>query len=489
MQQSISKLCHSRILVVFAILSLVFLIRFLREEFMKNTIHNFFTGQGHAYSLARIRFRLFALLVYAFAVVYAAATLAATGHHTVAMIAVGVSILILSAVMAWSISDRIIAPQMQRAERAKQKERALLASIGEGVIAADAQGRAILVNAAAERMMGWKAEELIGKPLMDFIRIKDDKGRDIQQSKRPIQRAITSLKPFTTDTTSPLYYVRKDGSEFPAAITATPVIQDGELVGAIDIFRDITQEKEIDVAKSTFVSLASHQLRTPLTSIRWALETVQLEAGKTLTKDQQAFLDTALYSTKQLSGLVRELLNVSRIDTGRLSVNPEPTKLTRVVRDVLSDIDVERRHKSIRIIAKLSSAVPAISFDPILVRQVVLNFLTNALKYTPANSVVRVVCTREGKKVRFSVTDSGIGIPAAEQPQIFQRFFRASNARAHQEDGSGLGLYLAKMLVQLSGGDIGFTTQEGKGSTFWFTLPFKGSKKRVGKARLDVLRG
>lgn len=455
---------------------------------MKNTIHNFITGNGeNAFALQRLRFRIFAVLLYVFAVIYAIVSFA---PHNNLWVTIGLCMLLVvsAAFIAWFIGARILEPQMRRVQAAEEKEQALLASIGEGVIASDEHGRAILVNAAAERMLGWTSSELLGKPLMDVIRIHDEKGNAISLEKRPLQRAIGSMKPFTTSTTSPFYYTRKDGTQFPAAITATPVMQNNRVVGAIDIFRDITTEKDIDIAKSTFVSLASHQLRTPLTAIRWTLETLQMEARDNLNKTQNEFLDNALYSTKQLVGLVRELLNISRIDTGRMSVNPEPTSLQALTREVLREVEQERAQKSIRIITKLPRTIPQVRVDPILIRQVILNFLTNALKYTPSGSTVRLTCVKEQHHVRFSVADSGIGIPVAEQGHIFERFYRASNARSHKENGSGLGLYLAKMLIQMSGGTIGFTTTEGQGSTFWFTLPLRGSKKRAGEMTIDTSR-
>ncbi len=401
-------------------------------------------------------------------------------------IALCAGVILFSWLVAWFLASDVFAPQMRKLHSLEQKEKALLASIGDGVIAADENGCAILVNAAAERMMGWKAEELLGRPLFEIIYITDDRGRPVPIEKRPIQKAILSKKPFTTSTSSPYYYRRKDGTDFPAAITATPVLQNGKLIGAIDIFRDITREKEIDVAKSTFVSLASHQLRTPLTTIRWSLETLQSEVSDRIAPHEREFLNDALQSTEQLVALVRELLNISRIDTGRISVNPKSTNLGALVLDVVKSLEHDRQTKSITVKKQIEKKLPKVSIDALLIRQVILNFLTNALKYTPAGGTVTIELKKDGRDIRFAVTDSGIGIPPQEQSQIFSRFFRASNARSHHEGGSGLGLYLARMLVELSGGKIGFSTVEQKGSTFWCTLPLRGSKPRAGEVSIDV---
>src|SRR3989338_3541207 len=211
-----------------------------------------------------------------------------------------------------------------KAETSEAKEKAILMSIGDGLIATDEKGNTIFINKTAEKLLGIKNEEISGKSFFKSTIIENEEGVSVPLEKRPIHMALATGTTTTTTTTGPIYYyVRKDKTKFPAAITVTPVILRGKEIGAIGVFHDITKEREIDHAKSEFVSLASHQLRTPLSTINWYVEMLLAgDAGK-FNKEQKKYLNEIYTGNRRMVELVNSLLNVSRLELGTFVIEPE----------------------------------------------------------------------------------------------------------------------------------------------------------------------
>lgn len=243
---------------------------------------------------------------------------------------------------------------------------------------------------------------------------------------------------------------------------------------AAGLRQEVEAVKEAERAKSLFVSLASHQLRSPLTALRWSLEAYRHKSTQLLPPEKE-MIDLAHASTMRMIHLVTDLLNVSRIESGRLRVVPSPTNLITLISNVVTDMRPLAEVKQIDLEIDIPTAPVMLNIDSVLVSQVVINFLSNAIKYSPAKQRVELRLTVGRDDVRCEVTDHGIGIPTTEQPKVFQEMFRASNAQRIDETGSGLGLFLAKSIIVLTGGKIGFSSNARAGSTFWFTLPKTGS--------------
>lgn len=373
---------------------------------------------------------------------------------------------------------------LEDVEKEKARFEALLSGIGDGVVALDQNFKVIFTNKVVEEQLGWSSSEFIGNDFYNLIKAENNKGEIIEKEKRPFYLSLQSGNKITTSVSEPNYYIRKDGSKFPVAITVTPVKINNEIVGAIGVFRDITHEIEVDKMKSEFVSLVSHQLRTPLSAMRWYAEMlINGDAGK-LTDDQKDFVENIYKSNERMINLVSSLLNISRIESGRIIIEPKPTDLKGLIDEVMSEVKNKFDEKQQTVLVSVHPDLGLVNLDPKLIFQVYKNFLTNANKYTPDHGQIEIFVSKKDGDVISRVTDNGYGISAKDQPKIFEKFHRAENILKLETDGTGLGLYLAKAIVESSGGKIGFESEENKGTTFWFSLPIKGVAPKKGEVSI-----
>lgn len=380
---------------------------------------------------------------------------------------------------------------------AKARDEAMLNSIGDGVVVTDDDTRVIYANPKFTELLGWTSEEIIHRPVTAVMPMLDSAGELVPYEKRAHPIALFTGQQISTS--MKYYYRRKDGTAFPASITVTPIKLSDHTVGAIEIFRDVTREKEIDDEKSSFVSVASHQLRTPLTSINWYLELLLSgDAGK-LKESQKQYMQEVYKGSRRLVGLVDDLLNVSRIESGKLRIKPEILSPVDIINDAIREVDPLLATSQARIRFVQPRGISEMLLDPSLFHELVHNLLTNAIRYSPHDKPSTITVRAEkirvlkgkhahiaqgGTHVLFSVADKGIGIPKEAQPKIFQKLFRADNALHAAPEGTGLGLYLVKMIVDQAGGTIWYETSEGKGTTFFFSFPLKGMQKKEGEKTL-----
>ncbi|MFO0702933.1 MAG: ATP-binding protein, partial [Candidatus Andersenbacteria bacterium] len=384
--------------------------------------------------------------------------------------------------------------ERHRLSEEKAKDEAILAGVGEGLVVTDPQRRITYLNRAAERLTGFTTAQVLGQRWPEVATPHWEDGTPIPPAEFVVVRALQARQPRTTG--RPFVFRRADGTGFPAAVTAAPVLLAGQTIGTIIVFRDITRERDIDKAKTEFVSLASHQLRTPLSTIKWYAETLlDGNAGK-LKTEQLGYLQEVYNANERMVDLVNALLNVSRIEMGTFSVVPQPTDVAALVRGVLAELKPQATKKRLALHQELDASLPTVSLDPNLLRIVVQNLLSNAVQYTPARGSVtfRLATVRSGQSVAghraaadsilLRVEDTGIGIPREAQPKIFTKLFRADNARVHEPNGTGLGLYIVKSIVDHAGGVVWFDSVEGTGSTFYVLLPMQGMRPRAGSRAL-----
>ncbi len=370
--------------------------------------------------------------------------------------------------------ERKVIERTKSLEMARAKEESILLSIGDGLIATDEKGKIILINKTAEKLLEKESKNVIGKIFSETIHLEDEYGTSIPLDKHPVSMALLGNKISTKNIAETLYHARKDKSRFPLAIMVTPVILEKKVIGTIKVFRDITNEHQIDRAKTEFVSLASHQLRTPLSTVSWYTEMLLEGNIGILNEKQKKYLTEVYHGNQRMIDLVNALLDVSRLELGTFTIEPKMMDMIRLAKNIIHEQTPQIDFKKIKF-SFLCEKIPIINADPKLVRMIIQNIISNAIKYTQEGGEVRVSILLVNKKnIMFKVSDNGYGIPKNQQDKIFTKLFRADNVREKDTDGTGLGLYIVKSVVENSGGSIYFkSTKEKPGTTFFVTLPIK----------------
>jgi PAS domain S-box-containing protein len=371
-------------------------------------------------------------------------------------------------VLVWAL-DHDSGDEDRKNEQAREqaKDDVMLSSIGEGVLATDKEGVVTVFNKTCEHMLGWTSTDAIGKKLVDVVQMIDDRGHEISAADRPLAQTLAQgiTSSFVQN------YRRKDGTTFPVSITVSPILHEGDIDGAIAVVRDVTKEKEIDRAKTEFVSLASHQLRTPLSIINWYVETLLAGDHRGWTPDQVTYLKQVYESAGRMAELVDSLLNISRLEMGTMAMRVEEIDVVRLAQEVVTELDPDIRKYHHTLAMQVQDPVPHVLFDRRFIWIIVLNLLTNAIKYTPEHGTITVKLFGEEGFVCLNVSDTGVGIPDDQREMIFSKMFRAENAKMIDSQGSGLGLYMVKSIVDRAGGTISFSSSVGKGTTFYVRLP------------------
>ncbi|MFO7807619.1 MAG: PAS domain S-box protein [Candidatus Moraniibacteriota bacterium] len=394
-------------------------------------------------------------------------------------------------VMIWDITDRKKSKEKLEKSLEKQKEmvdnlekfKMAVDNASDHIIITDSEGTIMNFNKGAEEITGYKADEVVGEK----AGTKDNWGglmdKDVY---REMWHTIKDKKEnYENDFTNK----RKSGEKYVAQTSISPVLdQEGEPKFFVGIEKDITELKEIDKAKTEFVSLASHQLRTPLSSINWYAEMLLNGDAGEVNKEQKEFLKEIYKGNQRMVDLVNALLNVSRIELGTLAVDPEPTDFNRIAQSVLKEIKPQAENKKQELKKKLDDKVPKIKADPKLVRMVFQNLVSNAVKYTPENGKITLKTEKEDFYVLIKVSDNGYGIPKNQQDKIFTKLFRADNVREKDTEGTGLGLYIVRSIVEQCGGKIGFESAKNKGTTFFVRFPLKGMSKKEGNKGLNEIK-
>jgi len=356
-----------------------------------------------------------------------------------------------------------------------------LDNASDQVTITDPEGMVIYANAAVVKIAGYSPEEVVGKRAGALWKLPMSREyyaqlwHTIRDEKKPFIGEIQNR--------------RKNGEVYTAMFTASPVLdENGTIIFYVSLERDITKEKEVDTAKSEFISLASHQMRAPLTAINWYSEMLtEGDAGK-LTKKQQEYFGAIHTAGQQMNEIIKSFLHILRLETGTLTMSPIPVNLEEVIRATLKESQLEIGKKKLHVVEQYQASLPMLTVDVELIRVILQNLISNAVKYTPKEGEMAIFLktvargeivagkTAEQDAVLVSVRDTGIGIPQADRDKIFTKFFRSGIAKQWDPNGNGIGLYMSNKMAEAIGGAIWFESEEGKGTTFYVFLPLQAAK-------------
>lgn len=339
----------------------------------------------------------------------------------------------------------------------------------------DTEGRVVTWNRGAERIKGYSEAEVIGQSNEIFFTTEDraaDKPRRLLAEARKHGR-VEDLG----------WRLRKDGSRYwaDAIITALHDPQ-GRLTGYAKVTRDLTELEHLerekiealeqaDVLKDQFISILSHELRTPINAITGFGSILDDEVAGPLTAQQHLYLGKILDGAETLLALVNDLLDLSRIQAGRFQLNPLPFDFPQLVTEKLEALEPIAEQRKLRLVNEVPQDLPLLAGDAQRIGQVLINLVNNAIKFTSAGGSIRVRACLDGAQLRCEVIDTGIGIAREDYEKLFKPFTQVDMTSTRQAGGTGLGLAISKSLVEAHHGQIGVESEPGKGSTFWFTLP------------------
>ncbi len=368
------------------------------------------------------------------------------------------------------IQSKLLSLRTSELEEQDAYLKALIEESPLAFVVVDPQHRVQTCNLAFERLFLYNRQEILGKRINELLGIEE-----LANEMVGFQRFAEMGNTVHATTTRR----RKDGVPIAVEVHAVPLGLNGKPIGLCALYQDVTQrkraEEELKSAlrmKSDFNSFAAHQLRTPLAGIKRQLELAaqdQKSSGETA-----ALIQGARESTERLIGTVNELLDASKLESGKLTLSPAPTNLRELTQTVLKDVHPRLRTQKHDLSVGGGENLPSVHVDTQLFRQVILNLVSNAIKYTPPGGKISIDMGQRNGLIHWSIRDSGIGIPKRAQPQLFEKFFRADNASAIATEGTGLGLYIVRLILKNSGGRIWCDSQEGKGSTFTFEISHKG---------------
>ena len=349
-------------------------------------------------------------------------------------------------------------------ERETEKINSLLSAVNDGLIMINPDQEVAVINQAAKQILNITKND--GVTVLDVMQALYEKF--------DFMGALELIKKSGKLETFPEIRI---GDAFYKITGAAVQTKTEAMLGIVFLFNDVTEQKRIDQAKTEFISITSHQLRTPVSSIKWFLEMlINGDLGE-IPDRQKAVLEDVYHSSERISELINDLLDISKMQSGKVTLEPTPTNLAEFIKSMLPEVAQIFKQKRQIFEFKKPDSLPRINIDPKLTWRVIENLLTNASKYTAEGGQIALELSIEKDDLLVKVTDNGIGIPNAEKHRIFEKFFRAENTS--RVGGTGLGLYISKEIVETSGGRLWFESEEDKGTTFCFTLPLAGSKRQM----------
>lgn len=393
------------------------------------------------------------------------------GERQVRTVMVGKRILVLNCRYAQREKSLVLTVR-DITELVKESERAvaILASAVDGFVVLDEKGKIANLNAAAESILNISEKEALGKsptelPLSEEFLDLFSRGELLTAEDRRTERELMT---------------ESDGEGLCLKVIARPIYdRRHSLLGHLVVMRDVTVEKRIDQMKSDFISMVSHELRTPLTSIKGYVDLILEGDVGEINDMQREFLEIVKQNGDRLVGLINDLLDLSRIESGRVQLRKDPVDLDKAIEHAIDTAKTLAEEKGQMLSITKPDRLPIIIGDADRITQILVNLLSNAVKFTPNGGSIELRADADDRLVTISVSDTGIGISPTDQAKLFDKFFRVDNSLTREVGGTGLGLSIVKTLVEAHGGQIWVESELGKGSTFAFSLPVVGSLEAV----------
>lgn len=379
-----------------------------------------------------------------------------------------------------------------RLSAVENKSDVVINAIDDGVLAISKDGNIELINPSAQQIIGWDQGDALGLNWKSVLKLVTSDGKDVEDLENPIAQSLSKNQPTHNDK---LFLLTSSEKRILVSIVSSPVGTDGE--GIIVVFRDITKEKAEEREQAEFISTASHEMRTPVASIEGYLGLALNPATAHIDEKARDFITKAHESAQHLGRLFQDLLDISKVEDGRMKNNPKIINVNEFLKDIFDGLATKASEKQLNYIfmpdiideGKEKSLQPIFyaNIDPDHFREVVSNLIENAIKYTPSGEVV-VNVTGDDKQISISVKDSGIGIPAEDIPHLFQKFYRVDNSDTREIGGTGLGLYLSRRLAEAMSGNLRVESKYKEGSTFYLEIPRMNSseaKQRLESAEVE----
>lgn len=363
------------------------------------------------------------------------------------------------------------------ADKSRELE-AILAGIGDGVVVVDGDLHLVLMNPVAAHIFGLEAPPPAGLPVQRFI-ADDDFVALLEAVRNP---------PFLTQTRD-LERKRPAGANEMAIYQAlaAPLVVGDDLQGIATVLRDVTTQKELERMKSNFLSVVSHELKTPLHSVKGFVDIILMGKTGPVTEIQRDFLETVKQQTDHLQRMIDDLLEFSRLESGRVTLRLQPVDVSVVIEAAIDKLTPLADSAEVTLVNQAPETLAPLSADPWRLEQVVTNLVDNAIKFTPPGGVVTISAVENGDFVQVNVADTGIGIPPGEGERIFDRFYQIDSGANRLYKGTGLGLTICRHIVEHHGGRIWVRSEYGKGATFSFTLSRRLQPSEVGSLDFTTL--
>jgi two-component system sensor histidine kinase VicK len=363
--------------------------------------------------------------------------------------------------------DRSIVDQSRALSEEQELDEAIMSSIAESLIVINRDGQIMVFNPEAERIIGHKGVDVQYRLYKKIIRLCDKEGKEI--TKNPITEALNSGES-KKGSTKDGYYIKNNEDELvPVSISIAPINGKAEIIkGVVVTIQDVTAESELSKVKDEFVFIVAHELGNPIFAIDGYLSILK-DQSKKYDAQTRRIIDSAQGVNSQLSALVNDLLEVVRSESGQLKFAASPIDLSCIMKAVVESAKIKAKTKDIKVIYE-AARMPKALGDESKIREVAINLVDNAIKYTPKGGKIRVYHEFSGNLINTSVSDNGYGIDSTSLEHMFEKFFRIKTDNTKNISGTGLGLFICKQIVEKCGGTISVASTEGKGSTFTFSL-------------------